>query len=191
MSAASGIMVLPGKETIMSNDFFNNHPMLGSVFDFDHDGSMSLGEAGAMAAMGSLIASEYMRVTEDDELDSKLDGEFGDVFDGEFGDALDDEDSSFTKRGKNGRKPQALYDDNVFDDEFVEYDENRVYEIDASDASVVMDAVVSGDFDEADIEYLVREALCGGVEFDRDDAEEILEYISERDLRDWIESFLD
>ena len=42
----------------MSNDFFNNHPMLGSVFDFNHDGSMSSGEAGAMGAIGGMFASE-------------------------------------------------------------------------------------------------------------------------------------
>ena len=41
----------------MGNDFFNNHPFLGSMFDFNRDGSMSLGEAGAMGAFGAMYAS--------------------------------------------------------------------------------------------------------------------------------------
>ena len=51
----------------MSNDFFNNYPMLGSVFDFNHDGSMSAGEAGAMGAIGGMFASEMMRASEEAE----------------------------------------------------------------------------------------------------------------------------
>ena len=53
----------------MGNDFFNDHPMLGSMFDFDRDGSMSLGEAGAMGAFGYMFASETMRASEEGEDD--------------------------------------------------------------------------------------------------------------------------
>lgn len=45
----------------MSNDFFNNHRMLGSVFDFDHDGSMSLGEAMTMGGIFGAYADEMER----------------------------------------------------------------------------------------------------------------------------------
>ena len=45
----------------MSNDFFNNHPMLGSMFDFDWDGSLDLGEAAFMGALGAAIIDEEER----------------------------------------------------------------------------------------------------------------------------------
>ena len=51
----------------MDNGFFNDHPMLGSMFDFDHDGSMSLSEAGAMGAFGAMYASEMMCASEEAE----------------------------------------------------------------------------------------------------------------------------
>lgn len=47
----------------MSNDFFNNHPLIGSVLYFNHDGDMSLDEAGAMGAFGAMYASEAMRTS--------------------------------------------------------------------------------------------------------------------------------
>ena len=148
----------------MSNDFFDDHAMLGSMFDFNHDGSMNLGEAGAMAAFGRMAASELLRATEESEREN------------DYG--------STSKKGK--RKKKAF--DYDFDDDFVEYDEDKVYEVDVSDVDEVMDAITSGDFDEADIEYLVSEALCSGVKFDNDDAEEILGHIRERDLRNWLKS---
>ena len=51
----------------MSNGFFDDHPMLGSMFDFDHDGCMDPGEAGAMAAFGSMVAAGFMHEDEEDE----------------------------------------------------------------------------------------------------------------------------
>lgn len=39
----------------MSNDFFDNHPMLGNMFDFDRDGSLDAGEA---AFMGAIFSGE-------------------------------------------------------------------------------------------------------------------------------------
>ena len=157
----------------MCNDFFNNHPMLGSMFDFDRDGSMSLGEAGAMGAFGALYATETMRASEEAERESSWD---------------DDYDLYGSKKGKKKAKRDSDYD--FDDDDFVEYDETRVYDINTNDADDVMDAVTSGDFDEADIEYLVYEALANGVEFSRGDGEELLDYISDRRLKDWLEDSL-
>ena len=45
----------------MSNDFFNNHPMLGSMFDFDRNGSLDFGEAAFMGALGAAIIDEEER----------------------------------------------------------------------------------------------------------------------------------
>lgn len=161
----------------MSNDFFSDHPMLGSMFDFNRDGSMSLGEAGAMGAFGSLYATEVMRASEEAEREVR-------------GSSWDDDDyglHSGKKRKKNAKRDS----DYGYDDDYVEYDEDRVYDIDTSNADDVMLAVASGDFDEADIEYLVHEALCSGVEFDRGDTEELLDNINDRSIRDWLESSLD
>lgn len=157
----------------MGNDFFNNHPMLGSVFDFDHDGSMSIGEAGAMAALGSMAATELMRATEESESGW-------------------DYSTASKKKKKSKSLASDFYDDfDSYDDDFVEYDEDRVFEIDTSDADAVMEAVSSGDFDQADIEYLVQDALACGVRFDADEAEEILGLIRDRSLREWLEGYLD
>ena len=155
----------------MSNDFFNDHPLLGSMFDFNHDGSMNLGEAGAMGAFGSMAASELMRATEETEREYDY--------------------ASTSKKGKRKKKARDYCFDDDYDDDFVEYDENKVFEVDVSDVDEVMEAITSGDFDEADVEYLVGEALCSGVKFDKDDAEEILEIIKERDLRVWLKSTVD
>lgn len=162
------VRVHVGKGIPMSNDFFDNHPILGSAFDFNRDGSLGPGEAGAMAAFGTMAASELMRATEEAEREW---------------------DSSSTSKKK--KKKKSHYDDYDFDDDFVEYDEDKVFEVDTSDVDEVMNAITSGDFDEADIEYLVHEALCSGVKFDSDDAEEILELIRERDLKNWVKTFLD
>ena len=215
----------------MSNDFFDDHPFIGSIFDFDHDGSLDFGEAGAMAAAASWAVNEYTRIIEEDEYDwektekdeygreetdkdefgweyrsaSKKkkkkkrkkkkhaydfdDGEFDDDFDDDgldddeddehdFDDDLDDDDDD----------DFGVYND---DDDFGLYDDKKVFEIDTSDHDEVMEAIASGDFDAADIEYLINEALCSGVELDRDEAEEILDYITDRELREWVESFLE
>jgi len=42
----------------MGNDFFNDHPMLGSMFEFDRDGSFDFGEAAFMGALGAAIIDE-------------------------------------------------------------------------------------------------------------------------------------
>lgn len=152
----------------MGNEFFSNHPMLGSVFDFNHDGSMSLGEAGAMGAFGAMYATELMRAAEESE-----------------------SGWSYDPPSKKKAKQKSEARDFDFDDDYVEYDETRVFDVDTSDAGEVMEAVQSGDFDQAYIEYLVHEALVDGVEFDADEAEEILGLIRERELREWVEGFLD
>ena len=148
----------------MGNGFFNNHPGLGSVFDFNHDGNMNLGEAGAMGALGNMAASELMRASE--ESDRERDYDFEPCY-------------------SKGKK-DSDYED-LFDDDYDEYDEDRVYEVDYSNQDEVYEAIISGDFDEADCEYLAHSALCDGVRFDEDQTEEILERIRDRRLRDWLE----
>ena len=54
----------------MSNDFFNNHSMLGAMFDFDRDGSLDLGEAMFMGAMGAAIIDEEERASKKAERES-------------------------------------------------------------------------------------------------------------------------
>ena len=95
----------------MSNEFFDKHPMLGSVFDFDRNGSMSLDEAVAMGSLGTMFATEAMRASEeadheaikspwddddfedDDDFDIDDDDEFGYLdSDDDDDDGLDDED---------------------------------------------------------------------------------------------------
>lgn len=178
----------------MGNDFFNDHPMLGSMFDFNRDGSMSLGEAGAMSAIGYIAASKLMSSTEEAERERphepgkrKREEHSSDGFGYDSGDGFR-QLSGLRKKRKEHSSDSYDYD---FDDDYVEYDDARVYEVDTSDVSEVMDAVMNGDFDEADIECLVEEALCDGVKFSCGEAEEILEHIRERDLRRWVESFLD
>lgn len=54
----------------MSNDFFNDHPFLGGMFDFDHDGSLDLGEAAFMGGVGAMFANEMERLSREAERDS-------------------------------------------------------------------------------------------------------------------------
>ena len=62
----------------MSNDFFNNHQMLGSFFDFDHDGSLDVGEAMAMGGVFGAYADEMERSSQEAERDSFLwDDDYG------------------------------------------------------------------------------------------------------------------
>ena len=60
-----------GEDRTMSNDFFGNHPMLGSVFDFDRDGSLDLGEAAFMGAMGAAFIDEAERSVREAERESR------------------------------------------------------------------------------------------------------------------------
>ncbi len=48
----------------MGNEFFNDHSMLGALFDFDRDGSLDIGEAMFMGAMGAAIIDEEERSSE-------------------------------------------------------------------------------------------------------------------------------
>ena len=54
----------------MSNDFLNNHPMLGSMFDFDRDGSLDFGEAAFMGALGAAVIDEEERSSRKDKRES-------------------------------------------------------------------------------------------------------------------------
>ena len=51
----------------MNNDFFDNHSMLGSMFDFDRDGSLDFGEAMFMGSVGAAIVDEEERASRKSE----------------------------------------------------------------------------------------------------------------------------
>ena len=140
----------------MSNDFFNNHPMLGSVFDFNHDGSMSPGEAGAMGAIGGMFASEMMRASEEAEREASES-----LWDDDY-----DRDSFSSKKGKKKSTRESIYD----------YED-----VDTTSRKAVMKAVNDDDYD-GDIECLVEEALDNGVRFRPDDIVEISYVIWDQDL---------
>ena len=123
----------------MSNDFFNNHPMLGSVFDFNHDGSMSLGEAGAMSSVGAMFASEAMRVSEEAERETS--------------ESPWDDDDNFDLYGSRN------YEKNAESDSVYDYEE-----VDTTSRKSVMKAIKDDEYD-GDIECLVEEALDKGVRF--------------------------
>ena len=140
----------------MSNDFFNNHPMLGSVFDFNRDGSMSPGEAGTMGAIGGMFASEMMRASEEVEREageSRWDDDY-------------DRDSFGGKKGKKKSARESIYD----------YED-----VDTTSRKAVMKAINDDDYD-GDIECLVDEALDNGVRFRPDDIVEISYVIWDQDL---------
>ena len=140
----------------MSNDFFNNNPVLGSVFDFNHDGSMSAGDAGAMGAIGGMFASEMMRASEEAEREaseSRWDDDY-------------DRDSLSGKKGKKKSARESIYD----------YED-----VDTASRKAVMKAVNDEDYD-GDVECLVEEALDNGVRFRPDDIVEISYLIWDQDL---------
>ena len=144
----------------MDKGFFDNHPGLGSVFDFDHDGHMNLGEAGVMAGAGALIASELL------DPDGGLERER-------------DDDS-----WGSGRKREADDDSDEFDDPFDDDDYGEGYidnnDVDTSSRSAIMRAIGSDDYF-GDVENLLDEALGNGVRFRPDD---IIELLDDRSIHD-------
>ena len=154
------------KGNVMSNDFFDNHPMLGSVFDFNHDGSMSLGEAGAMGAFGYMAASEMMRASE--EAEREADYESGFPYDG---------------KEKKKKAKKKLYDDLWDDDPW----ERKLSKINDHDKDEVFDEVTGGDLDEYAREELVDRAIDNGLTFDEEEVEEMMDYISDEHLKERLE----
>ena len=155
----------------MGEGFFDDHPMLGSVFDFDRDGDVNFGEAMAMGGVFGAFADEVIRDSEDDaDDDSGLDDD-GDIF--------------FTSSKQHKR--YDLYDDYDSDDDddldSSFEDLNGVSEVDASDSYEVMKAVRSPLYDWDDIEWLVEKALDLGTEFSKAEIEEICGCIYDRDLK--------
>ncbi len=141
----------------MSNDFFDNHPMLGSVFDFDRDGSLSLGEAAAIGAFGALYADEMMRAEEEAEREARR--------------SRWDDDGGDSCNSKNQRSISFLA--SGYDDE----DDS----VDTSSRSAVMRAVMEGD-SFGDTECLVAEALDHGVRFRPEDIIDLSREIFDKDL---------
>ena len=150
----------------MSEGFFDDHPMLGSVFDFDRDGSVSFGEAMAMGGVFGAFADEVIRDSEDDADD---DG------------GLDDDDDIFFTSSKQHDRYDSYADDDDLDSDFE--DLNGVSEVDASDSYEVMKAVRSPLYDWDDIEWLAEKALDLGTEFNKDEIEEICGCIYDHDLK--------
>ena len=156
----------------MSNDFFNNHPMLGSVFDFDHDGSMSFGEA---MTMGGILGAFADEMTRDSERAERVSSDS--IWDD------DDDDEYFSDSKKHKRRKS--YDDYDSDDDYgTDFEDlNGVSEVDASDSFEVMEAVRDPLYDWDDIEWLAEKALDLGTKFDEDEVEEICDRIYDHDLK--------
>ena len=143
----------------MNNDFFNDHPMLGSVFDFNRDGSMSLGEAGAMGAVGAMFASEAMRASGEAEREAGKS-----PWD-------DNDDDDYDLNGSRGNEEEEVERDSVYDYE----------EVDTTSRKSVMKAINDDDYD-GDIESLVEEALDNGVRFKPKNIIELSYLIWDQDL---------
>lgn len=148
----------------MSNDFFNNHPMLGSVFDFNHDGSMNLGEAMSMGGVFGAFADEMMRESEKAEREAS-----GSPWDSDDDDDDDDDDYDLYSideedAWESGRESVYDYDD-----------------VDTTSRASVMKAIRGDDYD-GDIEILVEEALDNGVRFKPEDIIEISYPIWDQEL---------
>ena len=141
----------------MSNDFFNNHPMLGSVFDFNHDGKMNLGEASTMGAFGAMYATEAMRASEKAEREAR---------ESSWDDEGDDYDTYGSRRSEGKAEFESAYD----------YED-----VDTTSRRSVMDAIKHED-DEGDVECLVEEALDNGVRFKPEDVIEISYLIWDQEL---------
>ena len=114
---------------------------------------------------------------------------YDDVYGGLLGGILDDEESQERERRRESSSYDD-YDDDGFDDEddygYEDEDESdgeAIQRVDWSDHDEVMDAVVSGRFDSAEIEAMVEYAMSDGVYFDEDDVEEICERISWGNLK--------
>ncbi|ACV22432.1 Uncharacterised protein [Slackia heliotrinireducens] len=91
----------------MSNDFFNNHPFLGGMFDLDRDGSLDLGEAAFMGGMGAMFASEMERSTREAERESY---------------PWDDDDDEYDEFGNRKRKKRRS--DDPWDDDYDSEDDD-------------------------------------------------------------------
>ena len=135
----------------MSNDFFDHHPLLGLVFDFDHDGSVNLAEAGAMGAFAAMFASEATSASEEAEREASRSS---------WDDGDDDDDDDYDLFGN--------------DEHDSETDRESVYDfedVDMTSRWAVMRAVRNDDYD--DIDCLVEEALDNGVRFKPEDIIEL------------------
>ena len=146
----------------MGNNFFNNHPILGSIFDFNRDGNMNLGEASAMSAFGAMYAAEAMQATEEAEREANS-----------FYDDLE------TDAGEEKKKAKKKSRDDYWDAPW----EKELDKIDTYDRDEVFEAIINDELGMYGTEELVYEALDHGVEFDADEIEEIVEHISDKDLK--------
>jgi len=94
----------------MDNGFFSDHPFLGSMFDFDHDGSLDPAEAAFMGGIAAAYIDEAERSARESERRSSF-----------WHDDDDDEDEyEYDIFGDRVRKERRS--DDSWDDGFASYD---------------------------------------------------------------------
>ncbi|MBQ2681414.1 MAG: hypothetical protein IJF97_05700 [Eggerthellaceae bacterium] len=141
----------------MSNDFFNKHPMLGSVFDFNRDGKLGVGEAMSMGGVIGAYADEMMRVSKEAEREAN--------------ESAWDEGDEDDRDPYGGRKHEKPARESIYDYE----------DVDATSRKAVMKAALDADY-LGDIECLVEEALDNGVRFNPQDIIDLSYEIWDQDL---------
>ena len=145
----------------MGNDFFDNHPILGSVLDLNHDGSLNAGEVAAASAFGALYADEMMRASEEAERDARRTSRDDE--------SLNDEDASDSYDNGDRDEERSYYD--FLDDD----------DVDTTSRRAVMRAAMSDSYLD-DIECLVENALNNGVRFKPQDVIDLSYEIYDEDL---------
>ena len=131
----------------MGNDFFNNHPKLGSFFDFDHDGSLDLGEATTMGGLFGAYANEMLEESKKAEREANESSWDDDDSDDDDYDYPDSEDG---------------YGESAYGSMF------NHEGIDTTSRKAIMKAVSNGDYPD-DVEFLIEEALDNNVRFKPED----------------------
>lgn len=118
------------------NPFFEDHPGLGSLFDFDRDGSMDPGEGAAMLAAANMFWEE------------------AESADGEPTKERESEEKPYWGSADRSsyRSDETLYDRNELDED----------EVDFEDAQEAVESAVEGMLDPDD---LVENALHAGTRF--------------------------
>lgn len=173
----------------MSNEFFDKHPMLGSVFDFDRNGSMSFDEAVAMGSLGTMFATEAMRASEEadhEAIKSPWDDNDFEDDDDDF-DIDDDDDDEFGYLDSDDDDDDGLDDEDGYGfdaDDNCPYGSEEGKIVDTTSRASVMRAVEDDFRNDADddIERFVKEALDNGIRFTPDDIIDISYHVWDKNL---------
>ena len=97
----------------MDNGFFSDHPFLGSMFDFDHDGSLDPAEAAFMGGMAAAYIDEAERSARESERRSSF-------WDDDDDDDEEEDEYEYDIFGDRVRKERRS--DDSWDDGFASYD---------------------------------------------------------------------